>query len=65
MSRQAFWLGNCVPPPTVPTIRFGSVTAAYSPPSSRTSNRVTPTAASATHAASWPQAMKSAASPFA
>ena len=29
------------------------------------SKRVTPTAASATHAASWPQAMKSAARPLA
>src|SRR5580704_120513 len=28
MSRQARWLGSPVPPPTVPTIKFGSVTQA-------------------------------------
>src|SRR6185503_5828655 len=65
ISRHARCVGSCVPPPTVPTIRLGSVTAAYSPPSSLASNRVTPTAASATHAASWPHAMKSAARPLA
>src|SRR4051794_9390214 len=57
MSRQAFCVGSMVPPPTVPTIRLGNVTAVYRPPSEVTSIRVVPTADSATHAASCPQAM--------
>src|SRR4051812_49517434 len=33
ISRQAFCVGSAVPPPTVPTIKFGNVTAVYKPPS--------------------------------
>jgi hypothetical protein len=54
-----------VPPPTVATVSEGRVTVAYRSPSSPTSIWVMPTAALATLATSWPQAMNRAARPLA
>lgn len=51
-AKHAFWLGSEVPPPTVPTIKFGNVTQAYNPPCELSSIRVIPTADSATQAGS-------------
>ena len=58
-------VGNLVPPPTVPTIRFGRETDMYKSPFFVTSTRVIPTEASDTQATSCPHAIKIAVKPFA
>src|SRR5882757_11442694 len=65
IERHSCAVGRYVPPPTVPTIRFGKVTEAYTSFADVRSTRVSAVVASATHATSCPQAMKIAASALA
>ena len=63
--RHSCWPGRHVPPPTLPTIRFGNVTLAYRSPSAVASMIVSPVPHSTTEATSCPVARKSAASTLA
>src|SRR3989442_3653241 len=63
--RHSWAVPSPVPPPTVATVNDGNVTLAYSSPFDITSYAVIPTAALTMLATSWPQAMNSAARPFA